>query len=40
MIGKKGKINHLKTKFKSCTRKISITMYTENSTWLFNAYSR
>lgn len=25
MIGKKGKINHLKTKFKSCTRKISIT---------------
>ena len=39
MIGKKGKnsckIDNLITKFKSCTRKICISMYTENSKWLY-----
>ena len=39
MLGKKGKtsckIDQLITKFKSCTRKICITMYTENSKWLY-----
>lgn len=38
MIGKKGKINYLKIKFKLCIRKIFIIMYIENSIWLFNVY--